>query len=180
MMCEICCTRDLAGEAAKAAEKTLVLFAVEGTPGVTAAVDGIMKEHYSGDSIDGDQARKIQVEFEKRLKYYIAPGELTKKKENDARWWNPAKAVTGVVSEKDGRKWISPSKIAPTTLKYPDKMLAADKPLAQPGQKPLIIKINDRLSLKCILLPAGKYFAGVPFYATYDGDGATMTTIRPY
>jgi formylglycine-generating enzyme required for sulfatase activity len=170
MMCEICCTRNLAKEAAEEAEKTLVLFAVEGTPEVTAALDGIMKEYYSGDSIDADQARKIQGEFEERLKYYITPGELTERKENGARWWNPAKAVTGVVSEKDGRKWITPSKITGTKLKYPDKMLAPDKPLVQPGKRPLILKVNDVLSLKCILLPAGKYFAGVPFYATYDCD----------
>jgi len=171
MMCEICCTRNLAKEAAKEAEKTLVLFAVEGIPEVTAALDGIMKEYYSGDSLDADQARKIQEEFEKRLKYYITPSELAEKKENGARWWNPAKAVTGVVSEKDGQKWITPSKITGTKLKYPDKMLAPDKPLAQPGRQPLILKVNDTLSLKFILLPAGKYFSGVPFYATYDCDG---------
>ncbi len=170
MMCEVCCTRNLAREAAKEAEKTLVLFAVEGTPEVTAALDGIMKEYYSGDSIDGEQARKIQEEFEKRLKYYVTPCELTAKKENGARWGNPAKAVTGVISEKDGKKWITPSKITDTRLKYPYKMRAPDKPLAQPWKQPLILKVNDALSLKCILLPAGKYFAGVPFYATYDGD----------
>jgi len=72
MMCEICCTRDLAREAAREAEKTLVLFAVEGTPEVSATLDGIMKEYYSGDSIDADQARKIQEGFEKSLKYYTA------------------------------------------------------------------------------------------------------------
>ena len=171
MMCEACCTKGLAQEAAKEAAKRLVLFAVEGTPEVTTALDGIMKEYYSGDSIDADQARKIQEGFEKSLKYYITPGELTEKKENGARWWNPAKAVTGVVSEKDGQKWITPSKIASTKLTYPEKMLAPDKPLAQPGKRPLILKVKDTLSLKCILLPAGKYFAGVPFYATYDGDG---------
>ena len=171
MMCEICCTRDLAREAEKEAEKTLVLFALEGTPEVKAALDDIMREYYPGDGINADQARKIQAEFEKRLKYYITPGELAEKKENTARWWNPAKAVTGVLSEKDGRKWITPSKIMGAKLKYPDKMLVPDKPLTQLGEKPLILKINDTLSLKLILLPAGKYFAGVPFYATYDCDG---------
>ena len=49
MMCEVCCTRDLAGETEKEAEKTLVLFALEATPEVAAAWDGIMKEYYPGD-----------------------------------------------------------------------------------------------------------------------------------
>jgi len=170
LMTEVSCSQ----KPAKDADKTLVLFAVEGTPEVAAAVDDIMKLYYPGDSIDGDQARKTQEAFEQRLKYYITPNELTAKKENGARWRNPAKAVTGTVFEKDGKKWITPSRIEPAELKYPDKMLAPDKPLAMPGKEPLILKISDTLSLKCILLPAGKYFAGVPFYSTYQYDGRVM------
>jgi len=183
MMTEVSCT----AKPAKDADKTLVLFAVEGTPEVAATLDNIMKENFPGDSIDGDQARRIQQEFEKRLKYYITPGELTAKKENGCRWCNPAKAVTGVISEKDGKKWITPSKIETAKLKYPDKMLAPDRPLAMPAKEPLVLKVNDALSLKCILLPAGKYFAGVPFYATYNCDcrydddyPAMLTLTKPF
>jgi formylglycine-generating enzyme required for sulfatase activity len=165
MMCDICCTRDLKGEAAKEGEKTMVLFAVEGTPEVAAALDAIMKEHYPGDSIDADHALKIQEEFEKRLKYYITPGDLATKNQREGRWRSPPMAVTGIVSEKDGKKWITASKIAPAKLKYPDKMLAPDKPLVMPGKEPLILKVNDTLSLKCILLPAGKFMMGNPFYS---------------
>ena len=180
MMTEVSCT----AKPEKGDDKTLVLFAVEGPPEVAAAVDAIVKENWEGDSIDGDQARKIQEAFEKRLKYYITPGAIEPK---EGRWRNPAKAVTGVVSEKDGARWITASKIEPTRLKYPDKMLAPDKPFAMPGREPLILKVDDKLSLKCILLPAGKYFAGVPFYATYDGDArydddfpAMLTLTRPF
>jgi hypothetical protein len=166
MMTEASCTTKPTGDA----DKTVVLFVVEGTPEVAAMLDSIMKENWPGDSIDGDRAQTINEEFVKRLKYYITPGELTAKKENGSRWANPVKAVTGVISEKDGKKWITPSKIAAAKLKYPDKMMAPDKPLAMPAKEPLLLKVNDALSLKCTLLPAGKYFAGVPFYGTYNCD----------
>lgn len=170
MMTEASC----ATRPAKDADKTLVLFAVEGPPEVAAAVDDIVKKCYSGDSIDADQARTMHEEWESRLKYYITPGDLTGLKENAARWRNPTKAVTGVVSEKDGKKWITPSKIEPAKLKYPDKMLAPDKPSAMPAKEPLVLKVSDSLSLKCILLPAGRYFGRVPFYSTYEYEGNQM------
>jgi formylglycine-generating enzyme required for sulfatase activity len=158
----------------KDTDKVVVLFAVEGPPDVTAAVDDIVKKYCSGDSVDGDQARRMQEEFEKRLKYYFTPGDLTAQQAKDFRYRNPATAVTGVVTEKDGKKRIAPGKVVRTKLKYPDKMLAADKPLAMPGDKPLTLKVSAQLSLKCILLPPGKIFAGIPFYTAYLYEGASM------
>ena len=161
LMCE-CCT-------GQGSDKALVLFAVEGPPDVARAVDEIMNEFYTGDSLGADQARKVQEAFDRRLKYYIVPGgKLDPAKEG--RWSNPAKAVTGVLSEKDGKKWIDVSQAVGAKLNYPARMLAPDRPPAMPGKEPLSLKVNDTLSLKCILLPAGKYFAGVPFYGTYNGD----------
>ncbi|MCJ7611442.1 MAG: hypothetical protein MUP19_04200, partial [Candidatus Aminicenantes bacterium] len=49
-------------------------------------------------------------------------------------------------------------------LKYPDKMLAPDKPLKMPGKEPLILKVTDTLSLKCLLLPHGEFLMEKPFY----------------
>ena len=43
-------------------------------------------------------------------------------------------------------------------------MLAADRPFAPAGKDPLVLKINDKLNLKCILLPAGRFLQGSPFY----------------
>ena len=123
-----------------------------------------MKEFWPGDSMDGDQARKLNDAFTKRLKYRVTAEGL---KPNDYRWGNPPKAVTGVISEKDGKKWITATKIAgvpPGKLKYPDKMLTPDKPLKIPGKTPLVLKITDTLSLKCILLPAGRFLFSKPYY----------------
>ncbi len=170
----------------------LVLFAVEGTSEVAAALDSVMKENWPGDSMDGDQAQKIQDAFIKQLKYYITPGDATAglKCGNG----NPGAAVTGVISEKDGKKWIKASKIdtkltpqnrkyAETALKYPDKMMAPDKPLLPAGSKPLILKVNDALSLKCILLPAGKFMMHDSFYVIpryNDSYPYLVTLTKPF
>jgi len=179
MMTEASCTP----KPAKDADKTLVLFVVEGPPEVAATLDAILKENWPGDSINGDQARKIQEEFDKRLKYYITPGDLATKNQKNCRWGNPPMAVTGVVSEKDGKKWITPSRIEGTTLKYPDKMLAPDKPLVMPDKPPLVLKVTDKLSLKCIYVPAGKFMMHDPFYLVPRYDDAypyLVTLTKPY
>src|SRR5262249_16065928 len=69
-----------------------------------------------------------------------------------------------IVTERDGKKWISAAKIEPTKLKFPDRMLAADKPFVMPDKAPVILKINDKLALKCVYIPPGKYLMGTPVY----------------
>ena len=85
MMLEEACTL----KPAKDADKTMVLFALEGTPEVAATLDAIMKENWPGDSMDGDQARDLNDAFGKRLKYYFTPGELTTKNLGSGKWGNP-------------------------------------------------------------------------------------------
>ena len=155
----------------KEAGKQPVLFALEGTPDVAATLDDIMKKYWPGDSMDATQAIQLNEAFSKRLKYYLAPCELTTKNSGSCKYGEPPMAVTGVVFEKDGKKWITPSKIfgqypdrKPVTLKYPDKMLAPDKPLKMPGKTPLVLKVTDTLSLKCILLPSGDFLFEKPYY----------------
>jgi hypothetical protein len=153
----------------KADEHSLVLYALDGTPEVRAQVDQIIKALYPDKGLDADAAQKLMDEFTARLKYYLAPDSpaLRGDKNRGANHYcMPAKAsaVTGVVSEKDGRRWITATKIEPATLKYPDAMLAADKPFVMPDQDPLVLKINDQLSLKCIAVPPGKFLMGTPLY----------------
>jgi len=159
-----------------------VLYAVDGTPEVKAEMDRLMKECYTSDTLNAEQAVKVLERFNERLKYYLVPSSIIDKK--GCQYANPAVAVTGVLSEKDGKKWITPSKIVPEfKLKYPDRMLMPDKPFLVPGKDPLLLKVNDKLSLKCILIPPGKFLMRLPFYVwpRYQDEYPRLITLtKPY
>ena len=145
-------------------EKSVFVYALDGTPEIRAEVDRIMAEYYPDKGLDGDAARNLQDQFTAKLKYFIAgphADELHGKATYGARQLT---ALTGTVAEKDGKRWITVSKCADTTLQYPAKMLAADRPFVMPDKPPLVLKINDKLSLKCIWVPPGKFFMGEPYY----------------
>jgi formylglycine-generating enzyme required for sulfatase activity len=52
----------------------------------------------------------------------------------------------------------------PVPLAYPAKMLAPDKPLVKPEGAPITLAVNDKLSLQCVPIPAGRFLQGSPFY----------------
>jgi hypothetical protein len=147
----------------------LVIFAIDGTAEVRAALERIMKEFYPDQGLDAEGAQKLMDEFSTRLKYYIAPDSLALrdlKKKGDNHYCMPAtaSAVTGAIVEKDGRKWINATRIEPCKLKYPAKMLAADKPFEIPNRESLLLKVGDKQTLKCVPIPAGKFLMGTPVY----------------
>jgi formylglycine-generating enzyme required for sulfatase activity len=43
-------------------------------------------------------------------------------------------------------------------------MLAPDRPFTSESKEPLLLKIGDALTLKCLLLPAGRFLQGSAFY----------------
>ena len=144
--------------------KSVFVYALEGTPEIKAEVERIMARDYPDKGLDGDAARKVQDQFTAKLKYFIDgphADELCKKATYGAR---QGTALAGTISEKDGKRWITVSKYADTTLQFPAKMLAADRPLVMPDKPPLLLKINEKLSLKCLWVPPGKFFMGEPYY----------------
>jgi formylglycine-generating enzyme required for sulfatase activity len=153
----------------RAGDHVMVLFAIDGTPAIRAEVDKIMKEFYPDRGLDGEAAQKLMDQFSARLKFYIAPdspalkgGKNTGK--NHYCQGAAASAVTGVVTHKDGMRWITATRIAATRLRYPDKMLAADRPFVTPDRPPLILKVAKDLTLKCVYIPPGKFLMGTPVY----------------
>ena len=156
------------------AERYQVLDAVEGTPEISAAWERMMQDCWPGDGLDCDQALRLNEEVERNVKYYVAPGQKAMRThKGDGSYGQWPTELTGVVTEKDGQKWIFPTKIAwsgKSRLAYPAKMLCPDKPLALPGKEALVLKVDEKVSLKCVLLPAGRYVQGSPFFQTRYQD----------
>ena len=150
-------------------EHKFAIYAFDGTPEIRATVERIIAEFYPDKGLDGDAAKTLQDEFTRRLKFYVSPespvlNDMLKTLHSYECHGN-AYALTGSFSERDGRKWITVRKYASLPrLKYPDRMLTPDQPFAPAGKEPLVLKIDEKLSLQCILLPPGKFLMGTPFY----------------
>ena len=147
----------------------LVVFAIDGTDEVRATVKRLMKDFYPDKGLDAEAAQKLIDQFSKLLKYHISPDspalkEIKNKGKNHYCMPATSSAVTGAISEKDGKKWITATRITSCKLKYPEKMLAADRPFVMPGREPLILKVGAKQTLKCVHIPSGKFLMGTPFY----------------
>lgn len=141
-----------------------VVFAVEGTPEIEATVADLMDTCWPSEGLDVEAAQKLLEQWGRRLAYWLAPGPLTDEIHTEAEWGSQVLALSGVLYEKDGRKWIAVSRHEQTSIDYPAKMLAPDKPFAMPDEEPLVLKVNDTLTLKCVPVPAGRFLQGSPFY----------------
>jgi formylglycine-generating enzyme required for sulfatase activity len=166
LMCNGACIPD-----PKEKDHGLVLFAIDGTAEIRAELDKIMKELYPDKGLDAAAAQKLMDQFSARLKYYIAPDSpaLTEKDKKNAgknHYCMPAlaSAVTGTVTEKDSKKWITATRIESAKLNYHEKMLAPDKPFVMPDKEPITLQIGDKLTLKCVSIPPGKFLMGTPVY----------------
>ena len=153
----------------KPADHGMVVFAVEGPPALRADLDAILKESYPEKGLDADAAVRVMDQISARLKFHLDPespalkdGKNTGK--NHYCMPASASAVSGVVTEKDGKKWIRAVRIEAARLTYPERIRAADTPFIRPDQPPVILKIGETLTLKCVPIPPGKYLMGTPVY----------------
>jgi formylglycine-generating enzyme required for sulfatase activity len=158
--------------APKEEDHGLVLFAIDGTDEVRETLGRIMKEFYPDKGLDAEAAQKLMEQFSARLKFHLAPdspalqdAKFTKNAGKN-HYCMPAlaSAVTGVVSEKDGKHWITAARIEPAKLNFPERMTAPGKPFVMPDKEPLTLKISDTLTLKCVYIPPGKFLMGTPVY----------------
>lgn len=149
----------------------LAIYTVDGSPTIKAEVDKVMTDCFPDKSLDAEGGKKLLDTWESRLKFYIARGtpvgdQLYARRHSEQSF---GYTLTGVVFEKDGRKWIAVTKateIIPQDYArfYPQKMRAADKPFIMPDKQPLLLKVSDTLSIKCYKIPAGKYQEGSYFF----------------
>jgi formylglycine-generating enzyme required for sulfatase activity len=170
----------------KAEDHLMVLFAVDGSPEIAARVKKIVDEYYPEKGLDAEAAEKLQNQFIAQLKYFVSPDSTAQvpdqnKKGAREHYCHASQpmALTGVVTEKDGRKWIKAVKVEHTGLKYPARMMAEDKPFAVSDREPLILNINGSLTLRCVGIPAGKAFLGEPFYVAirYQEEYPRLVTL---
>ncbi|HWB10671.1 MAG TPA: SUMF1/EgtB/PvdO family nonheme iron enzyme [Pirellulales bacterium] len=167
MVCNGACIQDPKGD-----DHTMVIFAIDGTREVREEVDGIMNDFYPDEGLDAEAAQKLMDQFSARLKFYLSPDSPALQDDRYAKnrgtnhYCMPAaaSAVTGVVAEREGKRWITASKIEPIRLRFPDRMLAADRPRVLPDREPVNLTISDTLRLKCVFIPAGKFLMGTPVY----------------
>jgi formylglycine-generating enzyme required for sulfatase activity len=175
----------------KETDHGMVLFAIDGTPEIRETLGQIVKEFYPDTGLDAEAAQKLMDQFSARLKIHLAPDSPAlqdvkyTKNAGKNHYCMPAAAgaVTGVVTEKDGTKWITAVKIEPTRLTFPERMTAAGKPFIVPDKEPVTLKISDTLTLKCVSIPPGKFLMGTPVYMWpyYVEEFPHLVTLtRPY
>ena len=146
-------------------DHTLVLYAYDGTPEIRKDLQDILDKSYPDDGLDVARANRFQAELDKRLKYFLVPCHVARKEHHEREWNSAMCSVTGVVLERGGKKWILPTAVEQKAqFDFPAKMLAPDKPFVTPDKPPLILKADDKLSLKCVFIPAGSFIMGSPLY----------------
>jgi hypothetical protein len=164
VVCNGACIRDPNQQ-----DHLLVVMAIAGTPEIEAAVDQIMNDFYPDKGLDAEAAQRFMDQFTSRLKYTIDPDspalkDLKNRGANHYCMPATASAVTGTLNDKDGNRWITATRIEPASLKYPNRMLAADTPFVSPARQPIHLSVGERLRLKCVHIPAGKFLMGTPVY----------------
>ncbi len=165
LQCNGMCVPDPAKE-----DHVPVVFAVDGSPTIAAQVKQILDSHYPEKGLDADAAVTLQDQWIAHLKFFIAPDSPAEvpdpNKGKNGHYCHASRpvTVTGVLTERGGRKWLRATKVREGGVTYPERMLLEDKPFVAAGKELLTLKINDSLNLPCVKIPAGKALLGQPFY----------------
>lgn len=148
----------------------VVVLAMDGSKQVKAKFDEILDKYYPPRGLNLEDAQQILQQFDANLRYYLMPCPKTCALHAEVSYPSIMVKVTGRLVERDGKKWVYPTKIetaaqgAPPLFSFPARMLEADKPFVMPDGQTITLKVTDTLSLKCIKLPTGKFLDGSPLY----------------
>ena len=143
----------------------LVIYAFDGPPEMKKTLNEVLAQ-YPKDGLHAERAEGLQKQFDTKLRYYL---DVDKRVMNSYAYLARPASATGILQEKDGKKWLMNCRVEEgkslAGLKYlPDCMLRPDQPFLMPREKPIDLKISDNLTLKCVPIPAGKFIMGTPFY----------------
>lgn len=150
----------------------LVVYAFDGSPEAKAALDKVLDKYYPKEgSPNVDQAVELIKQFDENIRYYVETTDPKIKTSKgyvcDYGAW--LVSVTGTPEMRNGKRWIVNARIKPennnASFQYPPPcMLRPSKPFVMPKESPIDLKITDKLSLKCVPIPPGKFLMGTPFY----------------
>lgn len=171
--------------APKKEDHVLVLFAVDGSPEIASRVKKIVGDLYPERGLDAEAAVKLQDRLSSELKYYIAPDspaavpDQNRGKKEHYCYASIPISLMGTIQEKDGKKWIRVTRVETSPPKYPPQMLLPDRPLVRPRGEPLVLRVTDTLTIKCVPIPAGKALLGEPFYVAirYQEEYPRLVTL---
>ena len=90
---------------------------------------------YPERGLDVDDALRVQDEFTQHLKFFIVPGPIAQKVHKEVEAGSRLLALTGTVTRKDGRNWITVTRAEPAKVNYPARMLAPDRPFSTPAKR---------------------------------------------
>jgi formylglycine-generating enzyme required for sulfatase activity len=151
----------------------LVVYAFDGPPEVKITLDQLLDKYYPKEgSVNGDQAVELIKQMDEKVRYYVECTDPKIKRakggyECDYGAW--LAEVTGKLEVRNGKNWIVNAKINSVKpgpdFKYPpERMLRPNKPFVMPKDPPIDLAIADKLTLKCVPIPPGKFLMGTPFY----------------
>ncbi len=154
----------LHGQMGRSKDHIGAFYAFEGPDDVKAAVKKVV-EAFPEKGLDVASFAKFQEVIDRELLYHVTPNDVEKKNHKECEHWAAEAEITGTVTVKDGQRWITPSKITiVANVKIPAPFCQPDQPALQPKGEPLVLKVNDTLTIKCVPIPAGSYIRGSPFY----------------
>jgi formylglycine-generating enzyme required for sulfatase activity len=153
----------------------LVIYATDGSPEIQAEFCKVITNYFPDRGLDAKAAIELQKQIDAHCKYYIDAPDAVRKLIPDSPYGIGSCELKGTVSVKDGKQWISVPDANhvnrnPKWNKSPAEVGAKlglhnkpDEPFLPTGD-PLTLKISDTLEIKCILVPAGKFLMGKPYW----------------
>lgn len=140
------------------------IYAFDGPEAVRRAVEKVMAQYPKG-PLDVPAALAFQEALDREILYSIEPNDVEKKTHRESDFWAFGAEVTGTLSERDGHKWITPTRIRTGVKVDPPAALARpDQPFVMPKGEAIELKVSDKLSIRCVPIPAGSFLEGSPLY----------------